>query len=108
MDGHTVFGMALIDPDSPAAKENSYQFWYNEYINTKTLLLEIEKAILKLTQKQINEYTIDTGQTRQTVKYNDLPALRSWQNQLLTTIATLEARLKIGGSRAVQVVPLWP
>ena len=99
--------MALIDPsfnnDSPL------QFWEDELNNTRRLLYEIEKAILYFTQEALSsggvqEYTIDTGQDRQTVKRSDLSSLYIRQKELLNTISILETRVRPTGG-AVRVQP---
>ena len=99
--------MALIDPsfnnDSPL------QFWEDELNNTRRLLYEIEKAILYFTQEALSsggvqEYTIDTGQDRQTVKRSDLSSLYVRQKELLNTISILETRVRPTGG-AVRVQP---
>ena len=99
--------MALIDPsfnnDSPL------QFWEDELNNTRRLLYEIEKAILYFTQEALSsggvqEYTIDTGQDRQTVKRSDLSSLYVRQKELLNIISILETRVRPAGG-AVRVQP---
>lgn len=99
--------MALIDPsfnnDSPQ------QFWEDELNNARRLLYEIEKAILYFTQEALSsggvqEYTIDTGQDRQTVKRSDLSSLYVRQKELLNTISILETRVRPAGG-AVRVQP---
>lgn len=99
--------MALIDPsfnnDSPL------QFWEDELNNARRLLYEIEKAILYFTQEALSsggvqEYTIDTGQDRQTVKRSDLSSLYVRQKELLNTISILETRVRPTGG-AVRVQP---
>ena len=99
--------MALIDPsfnnDSPL------QFWEDELNNTRRLLYEIEKAILYFTQEALSsggvqEYTIDTGQDRQTVKRSDLSSLYIRHKELLNTISILEMRVRLTGG-AVRVQP---
>lgn len=99
--------MALIDPsfnnDSPL------QFWEDELNNTRRLLYEIEKAILYFTQEALSsggvqEYTIDTGQDRQTVKRSDLSSLYVRQKELLNIISILETRVRPTGG-AVRVQP---
>lgn len=98
--------MALIDPsfnnDSPL------QFWKDELNNARRLLYEIEKAILYFTQESlasggVQEYTIDTGQDRQTVKRSDLSSLYIRQKELLNIISILETRVcPTGGAVRVQ------
>lgn len=100
--------MALLDLDFK--KESQRRFWLDELENAKRLLHEIEKAILFLTQKTIEaggvqEYTIDTGQDRQTVKRVDLSSLYVRQKELLSLIDMLESRLRPAGG-AVRI-GLW-
>ena len=100
--------MALLDLDFK--KESQRRFWLDELENAKRLLHEIEKAILFLTQKTIEaggvqEYTIDTGQDRQTVKKADLSSLYVRQKELLSLIDMLESRLRPAGG-AVRI-GLW-
>ena len=100
--------MALLDLDFK--KESQRRFWLDELENAKRLLHEIEKAILFLTQKTIEaggvqEYTIDTGQDRQTVKRADLSSLYVRQKELLSLIDMLESRLRSAGG-AVRI-GLW-
>ena len=100
--------MALLDLD--LKKESQRRFWLDELENAKRLLHEIEKAILFLTQKTIEtggvqEYTIDTGQDRQTVKRADLSSLYVRQKELLSLIDMLESRLRPAGG-AVRI-GLW-
>ena len=99
--------MALIDPsfnnDSPL------QFWEDELNNARRLLYEIDKAILYFTQEALSsggvqEYTIDTGQDRQTVKRSDLSSLYIRHKELLNIISILETRVRPAGG-AVRVQP---
>ncbi|MGP1427441.1 MAG: hypothetical protein ACTTKB_04400 [Treponema sp.] len=99
--------MALID--SSFINNTPLQFWKDELNNTRRLLYEIEKAILYFTQQSIaaggvQEYTIDTGQDRQTVKRSDLSSLYIRQKELLNQIAILESRVRPTGG-AVRVLP---
>ncbi len=99
--------MALLDPDF---KNDNYQsFWKDELQNAKRLLYEVEKAILYFTQKSIDtggvqEYTIDTGQDRQTVKRSDLSSLYVRQKELLNLISVLEIKTRPSGG-AVRMMP---
>ena len=99
--------MALID--SSFINNTPLQFWKDELNNTRRLLYEIEKAILYFTQQSIaaggvQEYTIDTGQDRQTVKRSDLSSLYMRQKELLNQIAILESRVRSTGG-AMRVLP---
>ena len=99
--------MALIDPSF--SNDSPLQFWKDELNNARRLLYEIEKAILYFTQEALSsggvqEYTIDTGQDRQTVKRSDLSSLYVRQKELLNTISILETRVRPTGG-AVRVQP---
>ncbi len=100
--------MALLDVDF--SEESSRKFWVDELKNSKILLLEIEKAILFFTKQAqqtggVQEYTIDTGQDRQTVKRSDLGSLYQQRKNLLNSIAILESRTKTNGGCCVRVNP---
>lgn len=98
--------MALIDPSF--SNDSPLQFWEDELNNARCLLYEIEKAILYFTQEALSsggvqEYTIDTGQDRQTVKRSDLSSLYVRQKELLNIISILETRVRpAGGTVRVQ------
>ena len=99
--------MALID--SSFNNDSPLQFWEDELNNTRRLLYEIEKAILYFTQEALSsggvqEYTIDTGQDRQTVKRSDLSSLYIRHTELLNTMSILETRVRPAGG-AVRVQP---
>lgn len=53
----------------------------------------------------VQSYTLDTGQSRQTVTKLDLVALQRTINSLYNRCVTLEARLN--GSGTVTVGPAW-
>lgn len=96
----------IIDSNSPVVTETSDKFWNDELINARIMLVEVEKAINTFnTNGSIQSYTIDTGQDKQTVTRAELSSLYNWRNRLLSDIQTLEARLRIGGSRAPQICP---
>ena len=102
-----INGMALLDPNFK--NETPVQFWLDELENARRLLYEIEKAILYFTQEALSsggvqEYTIDTGQDRQTVKRSDLSALYVRHKELLSLISILETRVRPAGG-AVRVQP---
>jgi hypothetical protein len=99
--------MALIDLSF--SNDSPLQFWKDELNNARRLLYEIEKAILYFTQEALSsggvqEYTIDTGQDRQTVKRSDLSSLYVRQKELLNIISILETRVRPTGG-AVRVQP---
>jgi hypothetical protein len=76
--------------------------WLTERVErTKTLIVAYEDAILALSTGS-QSYTLDTGQTRQTVTKAMLADLRSTLNSLENRMSTLQARL--GGART-HVIP---
>ena len=96
----------IIDVNSPVVNEDSQTFWRDELTNAKILLYEIEKAIKAFNENgNIQSYTIDTGQHKQSVSRADLSNLYMRRDKLLGEIATLEARLHVGGSRCPQIMP---
>lgn len=97
--------MPIIKIDNPAANENSCEYWQNELTNSKILLYEINKAILAITQTNIQRYTLDTGQSSHTVQRVDLPALIQQRGELKKIIREIELYLGIGKSNVKQVRP---
>lgn len=83
------------------------QFWLDRIEKTKELIIAWEDAELAISAGGVQSYTIDTGQTRQTVTKADLGAIRDTIDNLLNRLATLEARLGICGGGVVNVRPAW-
>jgi len=61
---------------------------------TKTTIVAYEDAVTALVAGGVQSYTIDTGQTSQTVTALNLPSLQSRIDGLYNRWATLEARLR--------------
>lgn len=97
----------VIDESFETNKETSEKFWQDELKNLKILLIKYNQAISALLEGGVAEYTLETGQSRQTVKRTDLNMLYSARSRIMGEIATLESRLKVGGSRCVQMAPGW-
>jgi hypothetical protein len=76
-------------------------FWSDQLAAAKTAVAAYNAALLALSTGA-QSYTLDTGQTKQTVTKADLGSLRLTRSALLNEVATLEARL-CGGS--VHVTP---
>ena len=79
------------------------------YINqritaTKAQIEALEDAVLALTTGQVQQYTLDTGQSRQVVIVQDVPRLQDTIDQLYNRLCSLEARLNGAGT---QVAPGW-
>lgn len=92
------------------ANRESRSFWEDELENSRILLEQIDRAIFVLSQKMTDgqgviEYTIDTGQNRQTVKRADLNSLQMQRNSLIKIIDDLERKLGFHGSTCRQIVP---
>lgn len=91
-------------------ERESRKFWEDELENSRTLLEQVDRAIYVLSQKMTDgqgviEYTIDTGQNRQTVKRADLNSLQLQRNSLIEIIDDLERKLGLHGSPCRQIVP---
>lgn len=71
---------------------------------TKTQIVAYEDAITALTSGGVQSYTLDTGQSRQTVTRLELSTLNSALDGLYNRLVTLQARQN-GGS--VIVGPAW-
>lgn len=71
---------------------------------TKLLIVAYEDASLALASG-VQSYTLDTGQSRQTVNKLDLSAINRTIESLYNRCATLEARLN--GSGVVTARPGW-
>jgi hypothetical protein len=101
--------MALIEPNHPAVHQTRGEFWRHELQNCQTLLFELEKAIYNLSKTEIKSYTLDTGQSVETVTRQDLPSLFQQMESLRRQIAEIEDMLGIsvlaGGGQCIQVVP---
>lgn len=71
---------------------------------TKAQIIAYEDAATALASG-VQSYTLDTGQTRQTVTKLDMRGIQLTLDQLYNRCATLEARLN--GSGTVTVRPAW-
>jgi hypothetical protein len=100
--------MALIEVDHPAASGSSVDYWKDQLTNTRVLLFELDKAILKLERKEVESYTLDTGQTTYTARRVNLPELINRRAALLKQAQEIEAMidsLENAGASFTQVVP---
>lgn len=96
----------IIDENSGVVGESSGKFWKDELTNAKILLVAVEKTINTFCSNgTIQSYTIDTGQDKQVVTRADLSSLYQQRDRLLAQIASLEARLGVGGPRCPQICP---
>lgn len=81
------------------------QFWLDQIERTKAQIIAWEDAELALSAGGVQSYTLDTGQTRQTVTKADLSSIRITIDNLLNRLVTLEARLGNGG--VIIARPAW-
>ena len=72
---------------------------------TKAQIVAYEDAALALGTGGVQSYTLDTGQSRQTVTKLDLEWMQKALDSLYNRCATLEARLN--GSGTVTARPAW-
>jgi hypothetical protein len=103
--------MALINETHTTLLESSQKFWEDELKNCRILLFELDKAIYKLSQDDIKNYSFDTGQNNINVSQQDLPTLIDRREKLIKQIADLEDKLGISGipekQKLFQVAPAW-
>ena len=69
------------------------QFWIDQITAVKNIIAAYNTAILALTVGGVQSYTLDTGQSRQTVTKQDLKNMNETRQSLLNEVATLEARV---------------
>jgi len=67
-------------------------FWLQMLEKQKEIALAYQDAILAITLNPQAEYTLDTGQNIQKVKYHDLPAIQESFESVMNSIAVLEKR----------------
>lgn len=90
--------------------QNSRDLWASQLANDRLILSQVDSAISAFTQytleeNGISEYTIDTGQDKQTVKRDNLQSLYGWRARLVSEIAQLERSLGMNGCSARRIVP---
>ena len=71
---------------------------------TKALIVAYEDAILALSTGSVQQYSLDTGQTRQMVTKQNISSMRDTLLILENRLSTLDAR-RCGAS--TRVVPAW-
>jgi hypothetical protein len=72
---------------------------------TKALIVAYEDALLAITTGGVESYTLDTGQSRQTVTKLDVAKLNKSLDTLYNRCTTLEALLTGSGSTTLR--PAW-
>lgn len=97
-------GNKLPDPNNISSLSQK-EYYYNEYNNLRILLAEYDKAILNISNHK--SYTLNTGQTTQTVTRQDLSQLIYARKEILNQIHSLELFLGIGEKAVIKVQPFW-
>lgn len=72
---------------------------------TKALIVAYEDALLAITTGGVESYTLDTGQSRQTVTKLSIDWLNKSIDSLYNRCTTLQARLDGSGSTTMR--PAW-
>ncbi len=83
----------------------STAFWQERLTKCEALVVIYEDAIEAVLTSGIESYTLDTGQSRQTVTQQDLKKLENALDGLLNRCATLQARISGAGTAIVR--PCW-
>lgn len=76
-------------------------FWEDQLAAAQAQLVQVQAAILVVLQKGTS-YSLDSGQTRQSVTRSTLGELKNLQKELLEQIQGLEARLGRCGTVVVR------
>lgn len=97
-------GNKLADSNNISSLSNR-EYYLNEYENLKIILFEYDKAIMSVSNHK--SYTLNTGQTTQTVTRHDLSALINARNSILSQMRELELFLGIGKKGVIKVEPAW-
>jgi hypothetical protein len=80
-------------------------FWQGRLAVAKAQLALYDDAINALVVQNLDSYTLDTGQSRQTVTKQNLGKLQEIQQSLENKVATINARLT--GCNSVTMRPGW-
>lgn len=81
------------------------EFLTARIVVTKGLITAYEDAVLALSAANgVQSYTLDTGQSKQTVTRSDIASLNAMLDSLYNRLATFEARLN---GAALTVRPCW-
>jgi len=97
--------MAIIEEGHPALSGSATESWADLVANSKIILFELDKAILALTREGLKSFTLNTGQTSQSVTPLDLPILIQRRKDLIDQIERMEVQADTTPPLLVQVVP---
>ena len=99
--------MSLLDGSHSSNTQTSLEYWQDELKNSRVLLFKINEAISVVSTANHQSYTLDTGQTKQTVTRVDLPSLIVQSDRLIGRIRQLEIYLGEGKPNVIQTRPDW-
>lgn len=99
--------MSLLDESHSSNTQTSLEYWQDELKNSRVLLFKINEAIDAISTSNHQSYTLDTGQTSQTVTRVNLPSLISQRDKLIDRISQLEKYLGEGKPNVIQTRPGW-
>lgn len=94
-----------LDDDNNINSLSSEEYYKNEYNNLRILLFEYDKAILSVQNHK--SYTLNTGQTTQTVTRHNLSELIEAKKDILNQMRELEMHLGIGKPSVIHINPSW-
>lgn len=77
-------------------------YWEERIAIVKALITAYDAALLALSTGAVQSYSLNTGQTTQSVTKQNITSLRATRDGLLNELATLEARVCGAG---VHLVP---
>jgi hypothetical protein len=72
--------------------------------HTKALIVAIEALLLQLAANPTKSFSLNTGQTQESVTQQDIPRLQDMLDGLYNQLCVMEARQNGG---AVTVTPAW-
>jgi hypothetical protein len=98
--------MPSIDDKSNVLLETTTEYYQNTLNNSRILLFELDKAILSISRGGHHSYTINSGQSIQTVTRENLIDIIKQRDDLLYTISMLEERLNIRQA-VIHACPGW-
>jgi len=99
--------MSLLNETHSSNTQTSLEYWQDELKNSRVLLFKINEAINAISTSNHQSYTLDTGQTSQTVTRVNLPSLIVQRKELLNTIRQIEMYLGEGKPNVIQTRPDW-
>lgn len=96
---------AILTDKAPSGEKTvDLQFTLERIAATKLQIVAYEDAILALSNG-VQSYSLDTGQSKQSVTRASIPDLQKALDQLYNRLATLTAR--VSGSGVTRVIPAW-